>query len=227
MQSLLTTGGGLLFAGDAAGRFRALDQQSGAVLWEMNLGSAVTGYPVTFSVGGHQYVAVSTGFWLGDSFTPELIKGSQGTLFVFALPDAGIGLLGPPRVPVNPVGDTISIDPAPGASAALKAIDGAFSAAQAAQGQAFYAANCAACHGANFNPAGGVPPVKGAAFLANWKGRSLADLYAKVQTMPPGGGGAFSNADYLAATAYLLEANGFKPGEPLPSDAAALKGIGF
>ncbi len=32
MQSLLTTGGGLLFAGDAAGRFRALDQKTGKVL---------------------------------------------------------------------------------------------------------------------------------------------------------------------------------------------------
>src|SRR5690606_8314049 len=91
MQSLLTTGGELLFSGDSAGRFRAHDQETGRVLWEMNLGSPVTGYPVTFEVGGHQYVAVSTGFWLGDSFTPEIIKGGQGTLFVFALPDAGIG----------------------------------------------------------------------------------------------------------------------------------------
>jgi PQQ-dependent dehydrogenase (methanol/ethanol family) len=91
MQSILTTGGGLLFAGDSAGRFRALDQRDGEVLWEMNLGSPVTGYPVTFEVDGHQYVAVSTGFWLGDSFTPEIIKGGQGTLFGFALPYAGIG----------------------------------------------------------------------------------------------------------------------------------------
>jgi len=98
MQSLLATGGHLLFAGDAAGRFRALDQDTGEVLWEVNLGSAVTGYPVTFSTGGHQYVAVSTGFWLGDSFTPELVHGTQGTLFVFALPDAGIGRQGHRRI---------------------------------------------------------------------------------------------------------------------------------
>jgi len=223
-QSLLTTGGGLLFAGDAAGRFRALDQATGAVLWEMNLGSAVTGYPVTFMAGGHQYVAVSTGFWLGDSFTPELIHGTQGTLFVFALPDAGIGRNGPPRMPVDAAAGMPLIDPQ-GGGASLRAIDGAFSAAQAAQGRAFYAANCAACHGANFNPAGGVPPLKGDAFLSNWKGQSLADLFMKVQTMPPGGGGAFPDEDYLAALAYLLETNGFKPGEPL--DPAKLKEFGF
>ncbi|HTM94801.1 MAG TPA: PQQ-binding-like beta-propeller repeat protein, partial [Croceibacterium sp.] len=200
MQSVLTTGGGLLFAGDAAGRFRALDQGTGKVLWEMNLGSAVTGYPVTFEVDGHQYVAVSTGFWLGDSFTPELIHGTQGTLFVFALPDAGIGRQGPPRAPVNPEGSAIEVDPAPAAVA---------SPAQAAQGKTVYQQACASCHGAGFQGAGGVPPLKGAAFAANWKGRPAAGLLAKVRTMPPGAAGSLPDADYRAVTAYLLEANGF------------------
>jgi alcohol dehydrogenase (cytochrome c) len=227
MQSLLTTGGGLLFAGDAAGRFRALDQASGQVLWEMNLGSAVTGYPVTFEAGGHQYVAVSTGFWLGDSFTPELIKGSQGTLFVFALPDAGIGRQGPPRAPINPAGRAIEVDPAPAGAAARSVADGVFSAAQAAAGRQVYDASCAACHGVAFTPAGGVPPVQGAAFLANWKGRTLAELLAKVHTMPPGAGGSLPDADYLTVTAYLLQANGFKAGEALSGDPAKLREIGF
>ena len=66
MLSLVATGGGLLFGGDANGRFRAFDQKSGKVLWEMNLGAPVTGYPVTFAVGGKQYVAASTGPSLRD-----------------------------------------------------------------------------------------------------------------------------------------------------------------
>jgi PQQ-dependent dehydrogenase (methanol/ethanol family) len=212
MQSLLTTGGRLLFAGDAAGRFRALDQDSGRVLWEMNLGSPVTGYPVTFEVDGHQYVAVSTGFWLGDNFTPEIIKGGQGTLFVFALPEAGIGRPGPPRTPVNPQARPIDIDPAPGAAAPPPAAPPPAAAAggnaQAAAGQRVYAAQCASCHGSDFNPAGGVPPVRGEAFLANWRGRSMAELLAKVRTMPPGAAGSLPAADYAAVTAYLLELNG-------------------
>ncbi|MBN9505045.1 MAG: PQQ-binding-like beta-propeller repeat protein [Altererythrobacter sp.] len=227
MQSLLTTGGGLLFAGDSAGRFRALDQQSGKVLWEMNLGSAVTGYPVTFSVGGHQYVAVSTGFWLGDSFTPEIIKGNQGTLFVFALPDAGIGRQGPPRAPINLTGGAIPVDPVSAGAPSRKVTDGVFSAAQATAGRQVYAANCAACHGASFTPAQGVPPLQGAVFLANWKGRTLADLDAKVRTMPPGAPNSLSEADHIAVMAYLLQANGFKAGQALPGDAAKLREIGF
>jgi len=222
MQSLLTTGGGLLFAGDAAGRFRALDQASGEVLWEINLGSAVTGYPVTFEAGGHQYVAVSTGFWLGDNFTPELIHGTQGTLFVFALPDAGIGRQGPPRAPVNPSGNMIPLGAGPEADAS-----GAFAGVQATAGKAVYDRACAACHGADFQSAGGVPPIRGDAFLANWNDRTLAELLAKVQLMPPGAGGSLPNADYLAVTAYLLEINGFPPGQALPGEQTRLREIGL
>ena len=88
--SLVATGGRLLFGGDANGRFRAFDQDTGRVLWEVNLGAAVTGYPITYAVGGRQYVAVSTGGSLAtgglNSLTPELRPGSSNTLFVFALP---------------------------------------------------------------------------------------------------------------------------------------------
>ena len=90
MFSLISTGGELLFGGDAAGRFRAWDQRDGRVLWEVNLGSPVTGYPATYMVDGRQYVAVSTGgsglaFGL-MSLTPELRPGAGNQLFVFALP---------------------------------------------------------------------------------------------------------------------------------------------
>ena len=59
--SLVATGGGLLFGGDTNGRFKAFDQNTGEVLWEVNIGSPVTGYPIAYAVDGRQYVAVSTG----------------------------------------------------------------------------------------------------------------------------------------------------------------------
>jgi alcohol dehydrogenase (cytochrome c) len=211
MQSILATGGGLLFAGDAAGRFRALDQATGKVLWEMNLGSAVTGYPVTFEAGGHQYVAVSTGFWLGDNFTPELVHGTQGTLFVFALPDAGIGRQGPYRPPVDGSRpNAANIDPAPGGGPPAPAPAPAPAASDAvvsSAGQRVYTASCATCHGADLAGSGGIPPLKGPAVVANWRGRTAADLLAKVRTMPPGAGGSLADADYRAVTAFLLQAN--------------------
>ena len=90
-MSLVATGGGLLFGGDANGRFRAFDDETGEVLWEINLGSPVTGFPITYAVGGRQYVAVSTGV-AGTSagllvLTPELRPSLGNNLFVFALPE--------------------------------------------------------------------------------------------------------------------------------------------
>ena len=89
--SLMTTGSGLLFGGDAYGRFRAYDELTGEILWEVNLGSHVTGYPATFAVDGKQYMAISTGGSLNTlsllSLAPELRAGTANSLYVFALPD--------------------------------------------------------------------------------------------------------------------------------------------
>ena len=87
--SLVATGGGLVFGGDANGRFRAFDQETGDVLWEINLGSPVTGYPISYAVDGRQYVAVSTGSGAGINLrlTPELHPSRGSNLFVFALPE--------------------------------------------------------------------------------------------------------------------------------------------
>ena len=89
--SLMATGGGLVFGGDVNGRFRALDHETGEVLWEINLGSPITGFPITYAVDGRQYVAVSTGTAVTTSallpLTPELRPSAGNNLFVFALPD--------------------------------------------------------------------------------------------------------------------------------------------
>jgi alcohol dehydrogenase (cytochrome c) len=229
MQSLMTTGGGLLFAGDSHGRFRAMDDRTGAIMWEIMLGSPVTGYPATFEVDGHQYVAVSTGAWLADTFTPELIHGRQNTLYVFALPEAGTGHRGPVRAPINRPGALTSADPVQRSAAPSRTVsDGVFASAQAEAGRAVYMANCAACHGADFSPAQGSPPVQGPAFLANWRGRTLAELFSLVRTtMPPGAANTVSEAEHIAALAYILQANGFRPGAPLTPDPSALREIGF
>ena len=84
-QALVTTGGGLVFGGDSNGRFRAFDQETGEVLWEINLGSSVTGFPITYAVDGRQYVVASTGA-RREGLTPELRPSAGNNLFVFALP---------------------------------------------------------------------------------------------------------------------------------------------
>jgi alcohol dehydrogenase (cytochrome c) len=89
-MSLAATGGGLVFGGDVNGRFRALDDKTGKVLWETNLGSPVSGFPVVFAINGKQYVAVTTGASLvansSGRLTPELKPANAANVFVFALP---------------------------------------------------------------------------------------------------------------------------------------------
>ena len=60
---------------------KAISKESGEVLWEVNLGSTVSGYPTTFMVNGKQYISVSTGISLYAGAT------DANNLFVFALPD--------------------------------------------------------------------------------------------------------------------------------------------
>jgi len=91
VMSLAATGGGLVFGGDVAGDFRALDDATGKVLWETNIGAPVSGYPVSFAVDGKQYVAVTTGPSLvaaaARRVTPELTgESGAGQVVVFALP---------------------------------------------------------------------------------------------------------------------------------------------
>ncbi len=91
VTALVATGGDLVFGGDVSGHFRAFDATTGKVLWDTSLGSHVTGHPITFTAGGKQYVAVSTGRSNMTSalarLTPDVAPDdSRNTLFVFALP---------------------------------------------------------------------------------------------------------------------------------------------
>ena len=90
--SVLATGGNLIFSGDVVRRFRAFDAETGEVRWRTILNGPVSGRPMTYGVGGRQYVAVGAGgLTQGAGFlqlTPELTTPSgSNTLFVFALPE--------------------------------------------------------------------------------------------------------------------------------------------
>jgi alcohol dehydrogenase (cytochrome c) len=58
---ILTTDTDLLFAGGRDGHFVALDARNGNVLWSATLGGSIFAGPITYSVNGKQYVAISAG----------------------------------------------------------------------------------------------------------------------------------------------------------------------
>lgn len=70
---LLITKGGLIFAGGGDTAFHAVDKTSGRELWSTPT-LETTGTPMTYAIGGRQFVVVATG------------RGDAATLLAFALP---------------------------------------------------------------------------------------------------------------------------------------------
>jgi alcohol dehydrogenase (cytochrome c) len=67
----MATAGGLVFAASQEGNFMALDAKTGKALWRFGAGSSIPSSPMSYSVDGQQYVAVS----------------SANVLYAFALPE--------------------------------------------------------------------------------------------------------------------------------------------
>ena len=95
LTSVLTTASGLGFVGDLNRVFRAFDVRTGETLWQARLGTSVQGSPVTFSIGGKQYVAVTSGLGGGSprqvprTIAPDVHHPQSGNaLYVFTLPDS-------------------------------------------------------------------------------------------------------------------------------------------
>ena len=53
LTAALSTAGGVAFVGDLDRTFKAVDVKTGAILWKTRLGTAVQGFPVSFSVDGN------------------------------------------------------------------------------------------------------------------------------------------------------------------------------
>jgi alcohol dehydrogenase (cytochrome c) len=68
---LMATAGGVVFAASAEGNFMALDAKTGKALWRFGAGANIPSSPMSYSVDGKQYVAIS----------------SANVLYSFALPD--------------------------------------------------------------------------------------------------------------------------------------------
>jgi S-disulfanyl-L-cysteine oxidoreductase SoxD len=92
--------------------------------------------------------------------------------------------------------------------------DGVYTEQQAKRGEALYEKQCSACHGDKLAGRESAPPLTGGAFLSNWNGLPLSDLFERVRrTMPQNAPGKLSrqqNADILA---YLLNFNKFPAGK--------------
>ena len=98
---------------------------------------------------------------------------------------------------------------------------GPFAQAESEAGQKAYMTRCAACHQANLSGQGEALPLAGRQFMAGWSTRTSRDLYDLIhKSMPAGAPNSLDDQTYANLTAFILHANGGKPG-PTPFLRAA------
>ena len=148
---LLSTAGNLVLQGRATGQLVVLRADTGAQLHSVEVGASMMAAPMTYQVGGTQYVAILTGVGggNGNDYVPGMASytyGNRGRLVVLRLDGGPVPLREPLQHAARDAG------PPPVARRG--------SAEQLALGASLYLRNCAKCH-ANIDARGsGVPDLK-------------------------------------------------------------------
>ncbi len=119
--------------------------------------------------------------------------------------------------------------PSPGAAQARSTWDGVYSAKQAGRGKELYLGTCATCHGPDMSGVDAAPPLTGGRFASNWNGVTLGDMVERIRiSMPQNDPGTLSREQIADVMAYILQQNGFPPGQKdLPRQSAFLKMIAY
>jgi mono/diheme cytochrome c family protein len=106
--------------------------------------------------------------------------------------------------------------------------DGVYNGEQAKRGEAAFVEACSNCHGSTLEGAM-TPALTGGAFMANWDGLTLVDLFDRIRTsMPADRPGSLSRQQNADVVAYILQFNQFPAGkEELPREVQVLKQILF
>ena len=104
---------------------------------------------------------------------------------------------------------------------------GVYTAAQAKRGTALYTEQCASCHGDDLKGSDIIPGLTGETFMADWQGKSLGDLFEKIEvTMPALDPGSLKPPQTADLIAYILSVAKYPAGNTdLASSQDALQQI--
>jgi PQQ-dependent dehydrogenase (methanol/ethanol family) len=153
---VLTTAGNLVAEGDAAGNFALYRADNGQELWSMAVQTGVIAGPMTYEVGGQQYIAVLAGWGGGYAVTGgELVKKSGNERNISRILAFKLG--GTAKLPPVPVEQAKVLKP-PAQTADAGTIE---------SGRKLYGRYCVGCHGFDAVSGGLVPDLRYSGFLAN------------------------------------------------------------
>jgi quinoprotein glucose dehydrogenase len=92
--------------------------------------------------------------------------------------------------------------------------DGVFTEEQANRGRALYGQECSGCHGDSLTGADEAPALSGGAFIANWDGLTVGDLFERIRiSMPANNPGKLNREKIADILSYLLAFNRFPAGK--------------
>ena len=134
---VVSTAGGIVFQGQADGRFTAYNAQTGQKLWEFPTHMGILAAPITYAIDGRQYVSVlvgwGSGYGLTSGFADERVgaRTANRRLLTFAL--GGTKQLPPPEKEMLQ-----RVDLSPATTWTPQNLE---------EGRKAYADNCSRCHG--------------------------------------------------------------------------------
>ena len=132
---ILSTGGNLVFQGDADGHLNVYAADTGMLLKRIDVGTSILAAPMTYRVGDVQYVSVMAGYGGGLLYEP------------FPEASAAYRFGNEDRIVTFRLGGGLTPKPAPFQPAAFAALPArAGSARQIARGEVLYNRYCARCH---------------------------------------------------------------------------------
>ena len=152
---VLSTAGGLVFEGNAAGSFNAYAADKGTPLWSFPAQTGIVAAPIAYAVGGQQYIAVVVG-WGGAfplAFGEVARKGSLAQ--------------NRSRVLAFRLGGTAQLPAPPPMPAPLKPPEPFADAAKLPIGKLVYESYCSVCHGDTAVGAGVLPDLRWSPMLAS------------------------------------------------------------
>jgi PQQ-dependent dehydrogenase (methanol/ethanol family) len=155
---VLSTAGGLVFEGNAAGSFSAYSADKGAPLWSFAAQTGIIAAPISYAVGGQQYIAVVVGaggvypLAAGEAARKGALTQNRSRVLAFRI--GGTGKLPPPPPP----------PPIP------KPPERFADASKLPTGKLVYQAFCSVCHGDSAVSGGVLPDLRWSPLLPSADG---------------------------------------------------------
>ena len=189
---VLATAGNLVFQGRSDGMLCAYRATDGKKLWEFYAGTGIMAPPVTYLLGGVQYITLMVG-WGGAAGINNLtgsgpVKPGYGRVLTFSL-DGNAKLDIPPYGHQGPPSPAVHMNATP---ATLR------------EGEILYKRHCFYCHGVNVISGSGVPDLRYATAATHRQFAAIVLGGARQQGGMPSFKDALKPDEVRAIEAYIL-----------------------